>query len=138
MVIELDASSIPPQGVTTPSYFSVFVGYTPRQLLFFSGIAGCDWTSNGDLDREDVVVRLGVATTPYFQSTVTTALASLSDENSDFVFATDSAVVETGPDGTLQLRVRIAAQGDSGTVNGFSYSAQVLSDPISSKILGII
>ena len=57
--MDLDAGSKPPKGVETPSQLLVFVGDPPRQLSIFTGVAITDFESNGDLDRDEVRIRLG-------------------------------------------------------------------------------
>ena len=140
--IRLDAGAKPPQGVDTPSHLTVYVGDPPRQLLIFSGVATPEWRSDDDdMNRREVQVRLGATTTEFFSWTAQAALASISNENSDFIFAVDGAFVDIDDkagDGVLRLRVPIATQGDSSIFHRFSYNVQVLSDPIQAKITGII
>jgi len=137
--VTLDAGSSPPVGVATPQQIAVYVGTTPRQLLIFTGVAIPNWDSQEDLDREEVIVRLGAKTTPNFEATAVVGLASIYNEDSDFIFATDAATVDLDPvDGTLRLRVPIAVQGSPSVLNRFSYMVNVLSDPITSKITGLI
>ena len=137
--ITLDAGANPPIGVATPQQMAVYVGTTPRQLLIFTGVAIPNWDSQSDLDREEVIVRLGATTTPNFEATAVVGLASIHNEDSDFIFATDAATVDIDPaDGTLRLRVPIAVQGEPSELDRFSYMVNVLSDPIVSKITGLI
>lgn len=139
MSIDLDAGTIPPKGVASPSRLTVFVGDPPRELLLFSGVAVPEFQSNGDLDRDEVIVRLGASTTSYFTWTAQAALATIRNEDSDFIFSNDAATVDVDPaDGTLRLRVAIAAQGEPSVLIRFSYSVTVLSDPIQAKITGHI
>ncbi len=139
MAPTLDAGTQPPIGVVTPSQLAVYVGSSPRQLLIFSGIAVPEWRSGGDLDREEVIVRLGATTTPNFGWTASVGLASINNEDSDFIFATDAASVDLDQnDGTLLLHVPIAVQGDTSSLSRFSYMVHVLSDPVQSKITGLI
>jgi hypothetical protein len=139
MPIDLDAGTQPPKGVDAPSHLTVFVGDPPRQLLIFSGVALPEWKSDEDLDREEVHIRLGATTTQFFTWTAQAALASISNEDSDFIFAVDGASVDVDPaDGVLRLRVPIAVQGEPAILHRFSYTVHVLSDPIQAKIAGII
>lgn len=140
--IRLDAGSKPPIGVDTPHSLSMYVGDPPRQLQIFTGVAVPEWRSvDDDLNREEVWVRLGATTTDQFGWTAQAALASISNEDTDFVFALDGAFVDTDTeagDGVLRLRVPIAAQGDPSILHRFSYNVQVLSDPVRAKITGVI
>jgi hypothetical protein len=65
------------------------------------------------------------------------SLASISNTDSEFIFATDESSVVNTSSG-LELHVRIAVQGNDSTLSRFSYHVQVLSDPISAKISGTI
>jgi hypothetical protein len=135
----LDAGVNPPIGVATPQRLAVYVGTTPRQLLIFTGVAIPDWDSQRNLDTEEVIVRLGATTTPNFAATAVVGLASIHNEDSDFWFATNSATVDTDPaDGILRLHVPISVQGNPSVLSRFSYMVNVLSDPITSKISGLI
>jgi hypothetical protein len=139
MVQILDAGTKPPIGVATPQMIAVYVGTTPRQLLIFSGVAIPDWESKRNLDREEVIVRLGATTTPNFEATAAVGLATIENEDSDFWFAADSATVDADPmDGTLQLHVPIAVLGNPSVFHRFCYMVNVLSDPITAKIAGLI
>lgn len=135
----LDAGSTPPVGVDTPSHLTVFVGDPPRQLSIFTGVAVPEFESDGDLDRAEVFVRLGPTATEAFAYTAQAALATIRNEDTDFIFATDSARVDRDPvDGVLRLRVALAVQGDVSVLIRFSYTVHVLSDPIPAKITGQI
>ena len=141
MTIKLDAGLSPPKGVAKPSSLAMFVGDPPRQLLIFSGVAQPEWESRSDLDRTEVQVRLGATTTANFGWTAQAALASISNEDTDFVFAVDDAFVDTDKeagDEVLLLRVPIAVQGEPSVLHRFSYTVHVLSDPIQAKITGTI
>lgn len=136
--ISLDAGTTPPLGVATPCRLTVFVGDAPRQLLILSGVAIPEWRSGGDLDRQEVVIRLGVTTTPQYAWTATVSLAAISNDDTDFLFALDSTSMDTDQDGTLRLHVAIAAQGEPADLLRFSYQVHVLSDPVHSLVSGLI
>ena len=132
-----DATSTPPVRVFSPSNIAIYVGNPPRQLLIYSGIAEPEWDSDSELDFADVVVKLGPPTTDNFQYTSTASLASISNTDSDFVFAADECTVANSPSG-LELHVRIAVQGSRSVFSRFSYHVQVLSDLVVSEITGTI
>ena len=75
-------------------------------------------------------MRLGATTTQFFGWTAQAALASISNEDSDFIFAVDGAFVDQADDGVLRLRVPIAVQGEPAILHRISYTVHVLSDPI--------
>ncbi len=137
MAIECDATSTPLKRVASPSRISLYVGNPPRELLIFSGVALPDWDSRSNLDYADVVVILAGPTTRFFQYTSTVSLASITNTDSDFIFAADESSVVNGGSG-LELHVRIGVQGDMSLLSCFSYHVQVLSDPITAKVTGNI
>jgi len=86
-----------------------------RRLHIFSGIAipTFEIDDNDNIHRIPVVVDLGMALPDLQQSTAQVGLASISNDESEFVFATDSARVEAGgTTGQLTLTVDIALMGD--------------------------
>ncbi|MGA2638147.1 MAG: hypothetical protein ABSF11_10625 [Methylocella sp.] len=136
--IDLDAGSKPPRGVDAPSQLHVFVGDPPRELSIFTGVAAPEFEAGGQ-DRVEVRVRLGAMATEGFGWTAQAALASISNDDSDFTFATDSASVDLDPsDSVLRLKIAIAAIGGSSILHRISYTVHVLSDPIQAKITGQI
>jgi hypothetical protein len=137
--MDLDAGAKPPVGVDTPSQLTVYVGDPPRQLTIFTGVATPEFVSNGDLDHDTLNIRLGATTTQNFGWTAQAALASISNENTDFVFATDAASVDVDPvDQVLRVNIAIGTQGDQSVLHRVSYTVHVLSDPIQAKISGQI
>jgi hypothetical protein len=82
------------------------------------------FVDGGDIQREDVTVDLGVDVTDVLGYTATVGLASIQNDDSSFLFATDSVEIDA-PDGHLFLKVRIAVSGDQSYVHRFSYQAHV-------------
>ena len=135
--ISCDATTTPPTRVVSPSSISVYVSVPPQELLIFSGVAEPEWDSRSELDYAEVVVTLAPATTPYFQYTSTVSLASITNTDSDFVFAADQSWVINGSTG-LELHVRIGVKGDYSLFSRFSYHVQVLTTPVKARIIGTI
>ena len=135
--ITCDATSSPPNRVASPSNISVYVGNPPRELLIYSGVAIPEWESLSDLDWADVIVTLGPATTPLFSYTSTATLASITNTDSDLVFAVDQTTVVNGPTG-LELRAHIGVKGEKSLFSRFSYHVQVLTDKLTTTIAGTI
>ena len=113
----------------------MFVGDTPRQLLILSGVAIPEWRSGGDLDRQEVVIRLGVTTTAQYNWTATVSLAAISNDDTDFLFALDSTSMDTDQDGTLRLHVAIAAQGDPADLLRFNALRTMIRVPGGEKLI---
>jgi hypothetical protein len=136
-LIKCDAGSSPPLRVANPSKISMFVGNPPRELMVFTGTALVDWESKEKLDHNEVQVLLPGLSTPVFQWTSTVSLASITNTDSDMIFAADESWVIQGPTG-LELHVNIGVMGDDSTLNRISYHVQVLTDPVTAKISGTI
>jgi hypothetical protein len=136
----LNAGSQPPDGVANPSRIDFYIGNPPRQMLIFSGVGMTDLYAEEEepVIWRDVVVKLGAITTKHFEYTSTVGLASITCDDSDFNFFANKSSVEQPDTGELELHVTLAASGDPGTLNRFTYHVQVLSDPIVGSIMGTI
>jgi hypothetical protein len=137
----LDAGAQPPVGVANPAQIEFYIGNPPRQMLIFSGVGVTELFAEEEdpLQWREVTVKLGASTTPNFQYTSTVGLAAITCDDSDFrYFANKSSVDQDQSTGELQLHATLAASGDPGTLNRFSYHVQVLSDPIVGSIMGTI
>jgi hypothetical protein len=136
--IKLDAGTSPPLGVANPTSLTMYVGDPPRELLIFNGTAIPEYRVGKDLEHREVRVRLGAIVAVPFVSTATASLATISNDNSDFIFATDTASVDIDTDGTLLLHVAIGGLGDPSELMRFSYQVHVLTDPVTAKVSGLI
>jgi hypothetical protein len=72
-----------------------------------------------DINRDEVSVDLGVDVTDVLGYTATAGLASIQNDDSSFVFATDSVRLDA-PGGRLFLRSDIAVAGDNSALHRFS------------------
>jgi hypothetical protein len=136
----LDAGTTPPVGVANPSQIEFYIGNPPRQMLVFSGVGVTEVHSeDNNVAWRDFRVMLGASTTPNFQYTSTVGMATITCDDSDFFFFSNTSNVDQDPlTGELRLNTTLAASGDSGTLNRFSYQVMVLSDPIVGTIAGEI
>jgi len=135
----LDAGSVPPKGVAPQPVLRILVGNPAREMLILSGIAFPDWSNDsGRLVHDELVIRLGVATTPRFEASATVALAAIYNTDSDFIFAADDASVVPDSDGQLELHVPLGLMGEKSVLLKLSYHVQVLSDPLESLVSGTI
>ena len=128
-----------PSQVASAKMLQAFISTPPKRLLIFTGIAIPSWDSNSDLDRETVIVDLSAksnAPNPPFAATA--GLASISNTDSDLVFATDQVTVFTDSGLNLFLACDIAVLGDRSVLNRFSYQATVFLDSDEAKISGTI
>jgi hypothetical protein len=127
--------------VSSPQVLDVFLGVPQSHLLIFTGIAIPEFASDGSLDDEQVIVKLGkTISNPQipFQYSATVGLASIGNADSDYTFATDDVSVIADPQsGELQLVCDIAAQGSS-ILQRFSYQATVIVQTTVPSISGSI
>jgi hypothetical protein len=110
-----------------------------QQLDLYSGIAVPELGVDGDLIREQVVVRLPGPIGASYQATAAVDLASISNTGSDFLFATDAASIELDAEtGDLLLHVDLAVDGDESYLHRFAYQVDVLSCPVEAVLEGSI
>ncbi len=129
--------------VSSASSLEVLAGDPAARLMIFSGIAAPNITSDGtdleDLVRDDVIVKLGVSISAIGESVVQVGLASISNDESAFVFAIESTGLERDPaTSELQLRVQAAVMGDETGLHRFSYQIVARVTKVDSQIAGNI
>jgi hypothetical protein len=111
----------------------VRVGDQPVHWLIFAGIAKPEWNiDDSDIQRDDVLIDLGVDVTQMLNYTATVGLATIGNSDSDFLFGTDAVTVEQTAGSRLFLRVKVALSGTS-SLNRFGYQAHVkavINDPL--------
>jgi len=135
----LNAFSNPPVGVASPSHISFFTGNPPQQMQVFSGVAVFELTSDGGTVSDTVEVIIGFVRSRNIQFTAKADLASISNTDSEFLFAIDSTNIKLNEQtGEIRLVANIAVQGDESALLRFSYHAQVLSDVVDTLISGTI
>jgi hypothetical protein len=121
-----------PAEVASASSLDVLLGEPSRHMLIFTGLAQSKTGSNTEdwpPTRDKVYVKFGrfVAQDPKDgEWSATVGLASISNGDSDYVFATDSVKVERDNSSELQLVVDTAALGQDSAIHSFSYQATVL------------
>jgi hypothetical protein len=135
----LNAFSNPPVGVASPSRISFFTGNPPQQMQVFSGVAVFELRSDGRTEHDTVEVILGFVRSRNIQFTAKADLASISNTDSEFIFAIDNTNVSLNEQtGEIRLVVNVGVQGNDSTLLRFSYHVQVLSDVIDTLISGTI
>jgi hypothetical protein len=111
--------------VDSPGFLDVRLDGSATHYLIFTGIAKPAFAIDDDnINREEVSIDLGVDVTDVLGYTATVGLASIQNDDSSFVFATDSVRLEA-PEGRLFLRTDIAVAGDNSSLQRFSYQAHV-------------
>lgn len=138
-VITLAASD--PNQCPSASLLEVLMGDPGRRLLIFSGIARPQIETNddGSISRDDVLVKLGVNVQTIYQSVTQVGLASISNGESAFVFATDTGALEIDPGSSeLILRVKTALLGEKSALARFSYQIVAHVAKVAAEISGTI
>lgn len=117
---------------------SVFLGNPTRHLVVCSGVAIPNWDSQGSLDPLDVHIKLNVQATALLGWTAAIGLAGLSNDDTEFLFATDHAVAEIDASGELFLNAHIAVQGHPSVLRRFSYQTHLLITKDEPMISGVV
>jgi hypothetical protein len=139
MPIILDAAD--KSKVTSATWLEAELGAPAMRLMIFSGIAAPELTIDDDDDilRDEVIVRLGVAASVLSRFVAQVALASIENDESAFVYATEAVKLEIDPQTSeLQLRVQAAVMGDESALHRFSYQVVAHVTKVASRISGTI
>ncbi|WP_396928741.1 hypothetical protein [Mycolicibacterium sp.] len=112
-----------------------------RQLVVISGIACPGWKVDDDdeAQRQECRVLLREPADDLETATVHVGLASIGNDDTAWVFATDMARVEVDPTTEeLVLVVNLALMGDVSTLNRFSYQVVLTTVKVVAEISGTI
>lgn len=129
------------QQVSSASSFEVLVGEPSRQLLVMSGIAiPAFWTNHDEeVNRTEIVVHLGVFVARLEHATAHVGLASIANDETNFLFALDNARVELDPrSGELLLKVDAALLGEETWLHRFGYQIVAHVHRVAARISGTI
>jgi hypothetical protein len=129
-----------PNQVVSVSQIDADLGVAGRRLLVLSGIALTDWKLDSDeLHRGETLVRLGVYARNLEQWSTFVGLASIGNDETSFVFATDTARVELDPNsGELLLFINTALMGEWSYLGRVSYQVVATVVRVSPHIAGTI
>ncbi|HEV7580920.1 MAG TPA: hypothetical protein VGO77_11025 [Mycobacterium sp.] len=135
----IDATSIPPDSrLNSPASLAFFVGNPPQQMQIFTGTVAIHRKSHRKVEHETIRVVLG-STTSHAQACSKVDLASITNSDSEFIFAVDTNTVEIDAStGLITLVTDIGVQGTDSIFERFSYHVEVLSDPVDTLIAGTI
>jgi hypothetical protein len=115
-----------------------FVGNPPQQMQIFTGTVAIHRKSHRKVEHETIRVVLG-STTSHAQACSKVDLASITNSDSEFIFAVDTNTVEIDAStGLITLVTEIGVQGTDSIFERFSYHVEVLSDPVDTLIAGTI
>lgn len=128
-----------PNQVVSVSQIDADLGVGARHLLVLSGIAMTSWEVDTDeVQRGETHVRLGVYASNLEQWSAFVGLASISNDETGFVFATDSASVQIDPSGELILIFKPAVMGEPSGLHRVSYQVVATVVHVSPHIAGTI
>ena len=109
--------------------------------MIFSGIALPQWIVNDDdhIYRETAVVNLRRTVLAVEQATVSVGLASIGNDDTTFLFATDNATLSVDPQSQeLLLSVDMALQGEKTSLGRFGYQVVTVVTTQTTGISGTI
>ncbi len=134
--MELDASN--PTQVTGQSVLRADLGVGGRHLLVVSGTALAEYRIDSDeTHRTECRVLLRVPAGTIEQSTVHTGLASIANDDTEWVFATDESRVEVDAAGDLVLVTNLAVMGEPSGLHRFSYQVVATTRVVVAEISGV-
>jgi len=109
-------------------------------IVVISGIALPDFSVNDDEHTNQQLCHLNLREPAELveQSTVTVGLASISNDETAYVFATDEARLSRNDAGELVLDTHIAAAGENTNLHRFSYQVVVIQRFVPSEITGTL
>ncbi len=115
------------------------LGVGGRQLLVVSGTALPDYHVDSDeTHRTECRVRLRVPAGTVEQATVTSGLASIGNDDTEWVFAVDESRVEVDAAGELVLVSHLAVMGEPSHLHRFSYQVVATTRIVVSEISGTL
>lgn len=130
-----------PKEVSTSPPIEVLLSEPAKRVLIFSGIAMPELRVNDDgkIYNDEVLVKLGVNVASLTHSVSHVGLASISNDETAFTFATDWGALEM-EDGTgeLQLRVQTGLRGEKTFLHRFGYQIVAEVEKVWAEISGTI
>jgi hypothetical protein len=138
-VTVIDATAMPlDTRLASPASMAFFAGNPPQQMQIFTGMVDIEKRSHRSVEHETVRIILG-STTSNARSTSKVDIATISNSDSEFIFAVDRNTVEIDSvTGIITLVTDIGVQGTDSTFQRFTYHVQVLSDPVDTFVAGTI
>jgi hypothetical protein len=129
-----------PEQVASVSVIDADLGVGNRRLIVASGIVLVNWTYDSDETfRGQEEVLLNIYARDLEQWSAFVGLASIANDETAFVFATDSARVDRNRDtGELSLIVNTALMGEWSAINRISYQVVLTVVRVGTSISGTI
>lgn len=116
------------------------LGVLGRELVVISGIARLDWWVDDSDSKHDELctVRLRERVDNIENATVHVGLASIANDDTQFIFAVDSATVRVDEAGELVLDAQLALLGDWSVLARFGYQVVAVTRRVDAQITGTI
>lgn len=129
-----------PTQIKSVSHIDADLGVGNRRLLVLSGIALTDWKLDSDeLSRGEILIRLGHHASSLEQWSTHVGLASISNDESSFVFAVDTARIELDTvTNELLLFVNLALLGEWSFLGRISYQVVLTVVRFNPQVAGTI
>lgn len=134
-------SALDPKQVASATQFEVLLGEPAQRLLIMSGIAVPEFWTNHDeeTNQQEIIVRLGVHVAQLDKAVTNLGLASIENDETNFLFAVDSGQLELEQSsGELILRVAAAILGEETYLHRFSYQIVAHVRRARAQISGVI
>lgn len=133
-------SVLDPKQVSSPSSFEAHVGEPAKRLLIFSGIAIPEFWTNHDeeVNTQDIVVHLNAFVSSLDKAVSHVGLASIANDETNFLFALDVSKVELDQSGELLLHVWASILGEETLIHRFGYQVVAHVHPVAARIAGTI
>jgi hypothetical protein len=139
MTFNLDVND--PNQVASPSYLEIDIGEPDKKALVFSGIAIPNWHIDDDSNNhhETAIVNLRYKVLAVDQATISVGLASIFNDDSTFLYATDEASLCVDDNSQeLKLTVALAVRGSNSNLSRFGYQIVLTATTQTTGISGTI
>ena len=130
-----------PKQVSSPSSFEFQTGEPAQTMVVFSGIAIPEFWTNHDeeVKQDEIIVRLGIHVSVLERSVVHVGLASIKNDETNFLFALDTAKLEVeSGSGELLLKVTGAILGEHTAIHRFGYQGVAHVRKVTARISGTV
>jgi hypothetical protein len=130
-----------PNQVSSAAVIDFSVGNPGKRMLVLSGIAipAADTNDEDDVGHPHVIVKLGVSVRSIESASALVGLASITNDDSNFVFAADTAkVFADSQSGELTLDINSGLCGDGTALNRIGYQVVCIASTLDSVISGEI
>lgn len=136
----MDLDVMDPTQVVGHKVIKADLGAEGRSMMIISGIACPEWRINDDdhTYQQTCRVRLRQSVADLEESSVHVGLASISNEDTEWVFSTDQATLQLDDSQELVLVTNLALRGAASYLHRFSYQIVVTTRAVATEIMGSV